>query len=138
MDAGRLERNLNLTLQILEITGQAVLCLNLIDEAKRHNITIDERALSKELGIPVVPTVARYSKGIPELLNTIDQVASGKIKVKPHRINHLPGKLSSAVDILSAKLRKRFPGLQNSRWIALRLLENDQRVIEALEEGKLY
>ena len=54
VDASRLERNLNLVLQILEITNTAVLCLNLIDEAKRNNITIDTRILSKDLGIPFV------------------------------------------------------------------------------------
>ena len=69
-DATRLERNLNLVLQVLEITHRAVLCLNLIDEAQRHKIEIDDRLLSKELGIPVVHTashrfhiflVARYN-----------------------------------------------------------------------------
>src|SRR3990172_9490286 len=51
VDATRLERNLNLVLQVLEITDKAVVCLNLIDEAKRHNLTIDERTLARELGI---------------------------------------------------------------------------------------
>src|SRR5210317_579579 len=58
VDATRLERNLNLVLQILEITDRAIVCLNLMDEAERHNIKIDERMLSKDLGIPVIPAVA--------------------------------------------------------------------------------
>ena len=70
VDASRLERNLNLTLQILEITNNAVLCLNLMDEAKKNNIEIDTRSLSKELGIPVVATSARSKEGIPELIAT--------------------------------------------------------------------
>ncbi|HCX24196.1 MAG TPA: ferrous iron transporter B, partial [Cytophagales bacterium] len=57
-DASRLERNLNLVLQVLEITNKAVLCLNLMDEAKRHGIEIDDRTLAKDLGIPVVVTSA--------------------------------------------------------------------------------
>ena len=65
----RIERNLNLVLQILEITDRAVLCLNLMDEAKRNGITVDERTLSKELGIPVIPTSARQGEGMNELLN---------------------------------------------------------------------
>ena len=68
VDASRLERNLNLVLQVLEITDRAVLCLNLIDEARRHKIEIDVRSLSRELGIPVVATAARQNEGIPELL----------------------------------------------------------------------
>jgi len=79
VDASRLERNLNLVLQILEITNKAVLCLNLMDEAKRNSISIDERTLSRNLGIPVVPTSARFNKGIPELIQTINEVARGKI-----------------------------------------------------------
>src|SRR5210317_2320332 len=56
VDASRLERNLNLVIQILEITNKAVLCLNLMDEANRNDIQIDIRALAKDLGVPVVPT----------------------------------------------------------------------------------
>jgi len=137
VDAGRLERNLNLVLQILEITDRAVLCLNLIDEAERQNIQIDDRSLSRELGIPVVPTIARSNRGIKELLQTIDEVATGEIKLNPHRIHHLPDALKKAVNKLSEKLHEQFPDLPNSRWIALRLMEGDQRVIEALESGKL-
>src|SRR4030065_1239873 len=80
VDATRLERNLNLVLQVLEITDRAVVCLNLIDEAKRHNLTIDERTLARELGIPVVPTAARQGEGIQELVRNIGEVASGNIK----------------------------------------------------------
>ena len=79
VDASRLERNLNLVLQILEITNKAVLCLNLMDEANRNNIKIEIRTLARDLGIPVVPTSARFKEGIPELIQTINDVATGKI-----------------------------------------------------------
>jgi ferrous iron transport protein B len=137
VDAGRLERNLNLVLQILEITDRAVLCLNLIDEAERQHIKIDDRSLSRELGIPVVPTIARSNRGIKELLQTIDDVATEKIKIKPYSIHNLPTALKKAVAKLSKKLNEQYPDLPNSRWIALRLMEGDQRVIEALKSGKL-
>ena len=117
-DAGRLERNLNLVLQILEITDKAVLCLNLMDEAKRNDITIDVRTLSKELGIPVVPTSARYQEGIPELIQTIDDIASGKIVCKPRKIKNVPKKILKAVTKLSAEIESEFPEIPNSRWIA--------------------
>jgi ferrous iron transport protein B len=136
-DASRLERNLNLVLQILEITDKAVLCLNLMDEAKRNEIDIDTRVLSKELGIPVVPTSARYQQGIPELIQTIDDVASGKIICKPRKIKNVPKKILNAVTELSAEIESQFPDIPNSRWIAFRLLEGDGRIIEALKSGEL-
>jgi len=136
VDASRLERNLNLVLQILEITDKAVLCLNLMDEAKRLDIEIDERTLAKDLGIPVVPTSARFKKGIPELLKTVQQVASGEIKCKPHRIKSVPEKINKAIEKLRFEIEKEFPNVPNSRWIALRLLDGDQRIIEAIKSGE--
>jgi len=136
-DASRLERNLNLVLQILEITDRAVLCLNLIDEAKRHKIEIDLRALSRDLGIPVVATSARYQEGIPELIQAIQGVASGQIKCTPRKINNVPKKIMKAVVELSREIEKEFPDIPNSRWIALRLLEGDGRIVEALKNGEL-
>lgn len=86
VDATKLERNLNLVLQILEITDRAVLVLNLIDEAKRKNIQINDRELSKQLGIPVVPAAARSKIGMDELLKYIHQVATGEYICKPYRV----------------------------------------------------
>lgn len=137
VDASRLERNLNLVLQILEITDRVVLCLNLMDEAKRNNIKIDHRLLSRDLGIPVVPTSARFKEGIPELIQTIDEVATGKIICKPHRIKNVPKNIDKAIKKLSREIQKQFPGLPNSRWIAFRLLEGDAHIINGLKTGEL-
>ncbi len=136
-DAGRLERNLNLVLQILEITDKAVLCLNLMDEARRHGISIDLRTLSRDLGIPVVATSARYQEGIPELIQAIHGIASGEIPCTPRKIRNVPKKIMNAVTQLSEEIEKEFPGIPNSRWIAFRLLEGDHRIIEALRTGEL-
>lgn len=136
-DANRLERNLNLVLQILEITDKAVLCLNLMDEAKRNNIVIDKRNLARDLGIPVVATSARYKDGIPELIQTITEIANGTIICKPHRIKNIPRNIENAVKALSAKIENEFQGIANSRWIAFRLLEGDTRIMEALKTGEL-
>ena len=136
-DANRLERNLNLVLQVLEITDKAVLCLNLMDEAKRNNIIIDQRTLARDLGIPVVATSARYKEGIPELIQTISEVANGTIVCKPHRIKNVPPNIEKAVKKLSEEIEKEFPGIANSRWIAFRLLEGDSQIIEALKKGEL-
>lgn len=137
VDASRLERNLNLVLQILEITDKAVLCLNLMDEAKRSNINIDERNLARELGIPVVATSARFNQGIPNLIQTIKEVANGEIVCKPHRLKNIPDNIMKAVKKLSSEIQKQFPKVPNSRWIALRLLEGDNRIMNALKNGEL-
>jgi ferrous iron transport protein B len=136
-DATRLERNLNLVLQILEITDRAVLCLNLADEAKRKNIQIDLRKLTNELGVPVVSTAARNRDGLDRLLEAVSEVASGSYICKPHRIKSGSPKLQAAIQQISEKIKDRYPGLNNARWVALRLLEGDARIIEAVETGEL-
>ena len=137
VDATRVERNLNLVLQILEITDRAVVCLNLMDEAKRNGIKVDERSLSKELGIPVVPAAARQGEGMNELLNMIYEVASGKYICKPNRIKTSSRELNFAVEKLSKEIAEEFPNLPNTRWAALRLLEGDQSIIDAIRSGDL-
>jgi ferrous iron transport protein B len=78
VDATRLERNLNLVLQILEITDRVVVFLNLMDEARRHGIALDPGKLEEELGVPVVPGTAREGIGIDELLSKAHGVATGE------------------------------------------------------------
>lgn len=136
VDANRLERNLNLVLQILEITDKAILCLNLMDEAKRNSIHIDQRTLSRDLGIPVVATSARFNEGIPDLIQTISDMANGNIICKPHRIKNVPENIEDAVKKLSKEIEKEFPNIPNSRWIAFRLLEGDTQIINALKQGE--
>lgn len=137
MDATRIERNLNLTLQILEITDRAVVCLNLMDEANRHQLNIDDRKLSKELGIPVIPASARKGEGINALLAAIHEVANGLYPCKPHRIKSGSKPLKSAVTQLVEKIELRFRGISNARWVALRLLEGDPRIMDAVKDGEL-
>ncbi len=137
VDATRLERNLNLVLQVLEITDRAVLCLNLIDEAERNHLQIDSRRLSKELGIPVVPTAARQHRGIDQLLQMIAEVANGSYVCKPRRIKNKSKKVDRAIRKLENMLNEKFPGLRNSRWLALRLLEGDKRIEEAIRTNEI-
>jgi Fe2+ transport system protein B len=137
VDATRLERNLNLVLQILEITDRAVVCLNLMDEARRHKLQVDTRRLARDLGVPVVPAAARQGEGLPELLQAISEVASGQTVCKPHRIENEPPALKRAVSQLGAQIEAAFPGLPNARWVALRLLDGDERIAEAVRSGEL-
>ena len=136
-DATRLERNLNLVLQVLEITDRAVVCLNLMDEAKRNNIQLDDRTLAKELGVPVIPTAARQGEGMNELLKVVFDVASGNFICKPHRMKSSSKELNAAIEVLGREIESEFPGLPNTRWVALRLLEGDQSIIDAIRSGEL-
>jgi ferrous iron transport protein B len=137
VDATRLERNLNLVLQILEISDRVVVCLNLVDEARRHGIAIDERKLSERLGVPVVATVARTGAGMQELRETVYRVATGEIEMSPYRIREYPQDVERAVSRLLPVVQSSFPGLANGRWVALRLLNKDERVEQAVREGKI-
>lgn len=137
VDATRLERNLNLALQVLEITDRAVICLNLIDEAKRHGIQVDERRLARDLGVPVVPTSARYGEGFELLLQTVHDVATGKTVCKPRRVKNESPAIRQAINRLVTQIKTLYPELPNARWVALRLLDGDQRIKEAMQNGEL-
>lgn len=136
-DATRLERNLNLVLQVLEITDRAVLCLNLVDEAKRHGVTVDDRQLARDLGVPVVPAAARQGQGLPELLQAIHDVATAPSVARPHRMSSEPPALKEALNTLCSQLVAAYPTLPNPRWVAMRLLGGDDEIAAALRRGEL-
>ena len=135
-DATRLQRNLNLTLQILEITPNAILCLNLIDEARRKGIQINTRKLEQHLGIPVVATTARYGEGIQEILEAIEQIITGEWKPKKKVEVVMPKQLEHSLLSIEKDLKQIYPTLPNTRWVALRLLEGDEYLINALENNE--
>jgi GTP-binding protein len=136
VDATLLERNLNLVLQVLEITDKVVVCLNLMDEAKRKGITVDHRALARHLGVPAVPTAARHGEGLGLLMRTVAEVIQGQVKTKPHRITGSE-EFNHAVSELASMIKRAYPNLPNARWVAMRLLDGDYRVRQALESGEL-
>ncbi len=137
VDATRLERNLNLVLQVLEITDRALVCLNMTDQVRRHQLKVDDRRLTRDLGVPVVPTAARYGKGLPQLLQAIGEVATGKLVCKPHHIQSESPALKRACSHLVTQIEAAFPGLPNAHWVALRLLDGDLRIAEAIYKGEL-
>ncbi|NNE44301.1 MAG: ferrous iron transport protein B [Gemmatimonadetes bacterium] len=137
VDATCLERNLNLALQVLEITERVVICLNLMDEAERHGLQVDPRRLSRDLGVPVVATSARSGEGMDELIKTIAEVAAGQNASKPHRLKSLPPAADRAVTRVAEQLLSVFPELPNARWVAMRLLDGDPRMAEAIRTREL-
>ena len=136
MDATAIERNLNLVLQVLEITNRVVVAVNLMDEAARKGIDIDLRSLSRDLGVPAIGVVARTGDGLHALLEAVDGVASGTISTKPLQIEGTP-EFQRAVAELVPLIDQAAPGVPNARWIAIRLLDGDAQVEEALTTGRL-
>ncbi|MHC4414437.1 MAG: FeoB small GTPase domain-containing protein [Planctomycetota bacterium] len=136
VDATCLERNLNLVLQVLEISEAVVVCVNLMDEARRKGIEVDLRALARDLGVPAVGTVARTGEGLGTLLETAEGVITGRITTAPHRVLR-DGDFQNAVSELVPLIEDAAPGLPNPRWIAMRLLDGDHHVQRALVSGAL-
>lgn len=136
IDATAVERNLNLVLQVLEITSRVVVAVNLMDEAKRKGIEVDLRSLSRDLGVPAVGVVARTGEGLHNLLTAVDGVASGAISTSPLRVAGTP-EFQRAVAELVPLIEEAAPGVPNARWIAIRLLDGDAEVEEALTSGRL-
>lgn len=137
IDATRIERNLNLVLQVLQITQRVIVCVNLIDEAKAHGITVDERGLSRDLGVPVISTAARTGQGVERLIQEIDDMANGRTPCKPHPLKYeVPG-LREAMNEITAALEAAYPNVPHRDWIAMRLLEGDPRIVEAVASGAI-
>src|SRR5687768_8749680 len=136
IDATAIERNLNLVLQVLEITSRVVVAVNLMDEAERKGVEVDLRTLSKDLGVPAVGIVAKTGEGLQSLLTSIDGVASGEIRTEPLRVAGTP-EFQRAVAELVPLIEEAAPGVPNARWIAIRLLDGDAQVEEALASGRL-
>jgi Fe2+ transport system protein B len=131
LDATCLERNLNLALQIMEITPNVVVCVNLMDEAHKKNITVNTDLLRKELGVPVVATTARSGDGLNELKETMFQVAAGMLELYPRRIAYSE-QVESAVQKLLPNIQCLVGNRLNPRWVALRLLDGDRTFIESI------
>ncbi len=132
VDASSLERHLNLALQVLEMTSNVIVCVNLIDEAEKNGITIDENKLMNKLGVPVIKISARNKIGIPLLLDTLDRLVQGKITTKPYRITYSE-EIEQSVRQLEEKVKEVFGNSIPSRWLALRLLDGDTALLEQLQ-----
>jgi GTP-binding protein len=135
-DATALERNLNLVLQVLEITDRVVVAVNLMDEARRKGLDVDTRSLSRDLGVPAIPVVARTNEGIHPLLSAVEAVIDGETPTKPRRVQGTP-EFQQAVSELAQMIESLAPGVPNARWLAIRLLDGDTRVQQALQSGEL-
>jgi len=134
-DATALERNLNLVMQVMEITDHVVVAVNLMDEARRKGLEVDTRSLARDLGVPAIPITARTGEGISTLLQTIAEVVEGTVATRPLRVGGTP-EFQRAIDELTPMIEKMAPGIPNARWVAIRLLDGDVRVQRALQNGE--
>jgi Fe2+ transport system protein B len=131
VDATCLERNLNLALQVMEITPNVIVCVNLIDEARKKNIHVNSSLLEKELGVPVVVTAARTGEGLNNLKETLYKVASGAHISRPRQIMYSP-QVEEAIAKLVPQISRIIDHQLNPRWVALRLLDGDRTFIESI------
>lgn len=129
-DAVCLERNLNLVLQVMEITPNVMVCVNLMDEAKKKDIVVSTAALSGLLGVPVVGTSARSKTGLDELLHKISTHRFEN--VNPHKVTY-PEYIENSVSQLITIMEEIAPNTINSRWLALRLIENDSSFLNSVD-----
>lgn len=155
VDSTCLERNLNLVYQIMEITDNIIVCVNLLDEAKKKKIKIDLKKLEDLLGVPVVGTVARDKQTLENLKNTIYKVCEGEIR--PHtktviyeqEIEENLEKIVGALDIDSLKneysekrnmatdieVEKNKISKKLYRWIAIKLIDGEEKILKSIQEN---
>ena len=131
-DATCLERNLNLVLQTIEICDNVIVCVNLLDEAKRRGIEINLEKLSGRLGVPVIGTVAQKKKSLQKVLNCLDYFADCGNTHSAFHIRY-PDKIEAAIAVLEPILKEKLKGNFNSRWLALKLLDPDASLIDEIK-----
>lgn len=130
-DATCLERNLNLVLQTIEITPRVVVCVNLLDEARKKHMQLDLKRLSRQLGVPVVGASARRGQGLSELMD--EAIRMRDHQPIPPSVPYTPA-IETAITLIEPVIRPRLSGKLNSRWVALRLLEGEPVLLRTLAD----
>ena len=134
IDAAVLERNLFFTMQLLEMEVPLIVCVNQIDIAKQKGINIDIEKLQNALGVPVVATIAIRGEGLHELIDNVVNYKKIKDKIKENKIIYgfeVEDRVSELSKIIDSKnLNLGYP----SRWIAIKLLENDPEIKKIVEK----
>ncbi|MBU5306383.1 ferrous iron transport protein B [Clostridioides mangenotii] len=129
-DATCLERNLNLLFQVMELTDKVVLCINLVDEARKKGMIVDKDFLEDELGIPIVLTAARNGEGMNELLSNINAISTNEFTKRSKNI-YYSEKIEELVNTIEPEIKEIIPDI-NSRWLSLRLIDQDESIFESM------
>jgi ferrous iron transport protein B len=132
-DATCLERNLYLVLQILETTANVVVCVNLMDEAKRKRIHVELEELSRQLGVFVVGTSANTGEGLDELMEAVHQVTVKKNCSQPLDISY-DEIIEKSIDIIESRVKELLNDNLNSRWVSLKLLDGDEKLLNSMKK----
>lgn len=136
-DATCLERNLNLVLQVLEATPKAVVCVNLMDEAKKKRIDIRLDLLEERLGVPVAGTAARSKKGLDQIYTCLRRcLGEEEEKEKDQRpiLLRYPQYIEDAIETLTPVVEKASDGKGNIRWLCARLLDSNENLMQAVKK----
>ena len=131
-DSTCIERNLNLVFQVMELTDNVILCLNLLDEANKKGIKIDKVKLEDKLGIPVVLTAARSGLGMDELKETLNAVVKGEYKFENKPV-YYDEEIESIINSIKDDLYSIIPSI-NPRWLGLRLIDGDESLLTSLND----
>lgn len=132
VDASNIERNLYLSIQLIELGKPVVIALNMMDVVEKRSIQINVENLSESLGVPIVPIVASKNQGLDTLLDTSIRVAKGEIKYNPNPINYgddLEKKIEETIKSIEGNPKSKKYGL---RWLAIKVIEEDKAVLELL------
>lgn len=132
VDGTSIERNLYLSLQVMETRIPMVIAMNMMDEVEAKGDKIDCAKLSETLGVPVVPIVARSGKGLKELMDAAVEVA--KRKQKPEKVALFDDELEGTIEAIADVLGGNDP--DESYWLAVKLVENDEVVGASVPEEK--
>jgi len=134
IDASAIERNLYLTVQLLELEAPLVVALNMIDVAAKKGFKINVERFSEFLGVPVIPMVAISGRGVGEALSKAVEVALGKIKTSPMKVVY-GLEVEKALSKLTEELQEKLPNicrLYPARWLAIKLLEEDEDILRKI------
>lgn len=126
-DASALERNLYLTLCLIELGKPVILALNMMDIVKERGMELDLHRLPEVLGIPVVPVSARKKTGLEVLMHA---VAHHKVEGNDRQVFDYPDRIEEKITKIRLRLKEKYPDMQNSRWYAIKLLEQDEEVTQ--------
>lgn len=151
LDSTMLERNLNLVFQIMEITDNIIVCVNLLDEAKKKKIKIDLKKLEQLLGVPVVGTAARDKRTLESLKNTIYKVCVGEIIPTPNEVKYSI-EIEENIVMLANSVRENtsFHQMQEKRnvaiiqkniseklyrWISIKLIDGEEKILKSIQKN---
>ena len=154
VDATVIERNLNLVFQIMEITDNVIVCVNLLDEAKKKKIKVDLKKLEELLGVPVVGTIARDKKTLDNLKNAIYKVCERKIIPNTKEIEY-SSEIEENINLLEQKLEEIYE--ENNqvfnravsvkieqdnkrarklyRWISIKLIDGEEKILKTIQNN---